>query len=346
MSQGPTFFLKHPLYLPPFSLPLEQPGETMEDLSSLWRFQENVEELKQKLMQTTFELESLKMEANEESIKNKEKVKSLLLLLQAAYEERDEARDQLQKLMSKFVPTTTATELPALLLFQAESPLNIPTKANSSITESNSLYETYNHQSYGSSPADSFFDGVSSPDFSTANMADSCKMSFVNQPYVTEYNAPQPLATGVDTPKTEKLDPFSAVIDNLVKGKALPQKGKLLQAVTEAGPLLQTLLVAGPLPQWRNPPPLQAFKIPSLLVNGCNTKNINQNLPSKPSSPSPKPLHSLLHTEMSRGSSQICSASSMFSFNNGPSGSCFNSALLMAPNVNTQILAAKRQKIQ
>uniref|UniRef100_A0A9I9EE52 Uncharacterized protein n=1 Tax=Cucumis melo TaxID=3656 RepID=A0A9I9EE52_CUCME len=35
------------------------------------------------------------MEANEESIKNKEEMKSLLLLLQATYEERDEARDQL-----------------------------------------------------------------------------------------------------------------------------------------------------------------------------------------------------------------------------------------------------------
>lgn len=286
------------------------------------------------------------MEANEESIKNKEKVKSLLLLLQAAYEERDEARDQLQKLMNRFIPTT-GTELPALLHFHPESPLNIPTKANSSITESNSHYETYNHHSYGSSPADSFFDGVSSPDFSTANMADSSKISFVTQPFVSEFDATQPpLVTGVNTPKTEKADPFSVVIDNLVKGKALPQKGKLLQAVTEAGPLLQTLLLAGPLPEWRNPPPLQAFKIPPLLVNGCNTRNINQSPPSKSSSLSPKPLHSLLHTEMSRGSPQFFSASSMLSFTNVPSGSCFNSALLMAPNVNPQILAAKRQKIQ
>uniref|UniRef100_A0A9I9E6A7 Uncharacterized protein n=1 Tax=Cucumis melo TaxID=3656 RepID=A0A9I9E6A7_CUCME len=46
------------------------------------------------------------MEANEESIKNKEKVKSLLLLLQVAYEERDEARDKLQKLMNKIMPTS------------------------------------------------------------------------------------------------------------------------------------------------------------------------------------------------------------------------------------------------
>uniref|UniRef100_A0A9I9E2Z8 Uncharacterized protein n=1 Tax=Cucumis melo TaxID=3656 RepID=A0A9I9E2Z8_CUCME len=46
------------------------------------------------------------MEANEESIKNKEKVKSLLLLLQAIYEERDEVRDQLQKLMNKIMPNS------------------------------------------------------------------------------------------------------------------------------------------------------------------------------------------------------------------------------------------------
>uniref|UniRef100_A0A9I9E6N3 Uncharacterized protein n=1 Tax=Cucumis melo TaxID=3656 RepID=A0A9I9E6N3_CUCME len=44
------------------------------------------------------------MEANEESIKNKEKVKSLLLLLHATYEERDETRDQLQKPMNKIMP--------------------------------------------------------------------------------------------------------------------------------------------------------------------------------------------------------------------------------------------------
>lgn len=46
----------------------------------------------------------------------------------------------------------------------------------------------------------------------------------------------------------------SVIIDKMVKGKALPQKGKLLRTVTEAGPLLHTLLLA-PLPQWKNPPP-------------------------------------------------------------------------------------------
>ncbi|KAH7289287.1 hypothetical protein KP509_31G068500 [Ceratopteris richardii] len=36
---------------------------------------------------------------------------------------------------------------------------------------------------------------------------------------------------------------------------ALPEKGKLLQAVMQAGPLLHNLLLAGPLPQWKYPPP-------------------------------------------------------------------------------------------
>ncbi|XP_054798143.1 uncharacterized protein LOC129303112 [Prosopis cineraria] len=45
------------------------------------------------------------------------------------------------------------------------------------------------------------------------------------------------------------------LVDSLVCGKPLPQKGRLLRTVTEAGPLLHTLLLA-PLPQWQNPPPL------------------------------------------------------------------------------------------
>ncbi|XP_028793168.1 uncharacterized protein LOC114748864 isoform X1 [Neltuma alba] len=44
------------------------------------------------------------------------------------------------------------------------------------------------------------------------------------------------------------------MVDRLVCGKPLPQKGRLLRTVTEAGPLLHTLLLAPP-PQWRNPPP-------------------------------------------------------------------------------------------
>ncbi|XP_042504516.1 uncharacterized protein LOC122081436 isoform X2 [Macadamia integrifolia] len=63
------------------------------------------------------------------------------------------------------------------------------------------------------------------------------------------------------------LEPPSAATVQLAPEKPLPEKGKLLQAVTKAGPLLQTLLLAGPLPQWRHPPPkLDSFEIPPVAI--------------------------------------------------------------------------------
>ncbi|XP_076910311.1 uncharacterized protein LOC143567919 [Bidens hawaiensis] len=51
--------------------------------------------------------------------------------------------------------------------------------------------------------------------------------------------------------------------------KALPEKGKFLEAVIKAGPLLQNLLLAGPLPHWQHPPPpLDTYQIPPPPVNG------------------------------------------------------------------------------
>ncbi|KAL1818890.1 hypothetical protein DCAR_0415119 [Daucus carota subsp. sativus] len=64
-------------------------------------------------------------------------------------------------------------------------------------------------------------------------------------------------------------------IDNLVRGKTLPQKGKLSRSVLDAGPLLETLLVAGPVPKWRNPPPLDTLSIPPFTGKGGYVKNFN-----------------------------------------------------------------------
>ncbi|KAK8493294.1 hypothetical protein V6N13_024732 [Hibiscus sabdariffa] len=46
------------------------------------------------------------------------------------------------------------------------------------------------------------------------------------------------------------------VIDTLIKGKPLPERGRLLEAVVETAPLLETLMITGQVPNWRNPPPL------------------------------------------------------------------------------------------
>ena len=294
---------------------------------------QNTEDLKQKLLYATLELESSRMAANEEMKKNKESIKQLLQLLKVAYQERDEARDQLQKVLNKAMLSTPPEFLTVRPQIQPESPLIKPTKANSSITESNSLSETYNHHSHGSPPVDSFFDTVTSPDLSNITMADSSNLAFVNQTFVQEYSG------------VAKIDQSSVVIDNLVRGKPLPQKGMLLQTVMEAGPLLQTLLVAGPLPRWRNPPTLQPFQIPPVSIKGCETSINNQKPAASMSYSVQKPLNSTPYVEMSCGSSQMFS-SSMLSFGTGHSGPCFTGGGLLTSggNINSQIPTGKRQR--
>ncbi|CAN1847023.1 hypothetical protein LINPERHAP1_LOCUS38426 [Linum perenne] len=223
----------------------------MEDLGSMWSYQESIEEVRQSLLYKTMELESVKSEANEKLKKCREDMNQLINLLKLAYQERDEAKDNLQKVLTKICPI--APESPILLQ-----------KANSSITESNSLSDNY------SSPVESFF-----------------------------HDSPE-LSTPATAAVTMKYDPFDAVVDNLVKGKTLPQQGKLLNAVMEAGPLLNTLMVAGPLPRWRNPPKVQTFKIPPVLIKGCDGNYA-------------------MGSELKGGLS--CASASMMSFGNGGGGS-------------------------
>ncbi|KAL6967445.1 hypothetical protein U1Q18_033255 [Sarracenia purpurea var. burkii] len=289
----------------------------MEDFASLWSYQESHDELKQKFLYATLELESVRAEANEEMRKNKECVKQLMQLLKIACHERDEARDHLQKLLNKLMPSSvnTLTHLPQI---DPDSPLVKPTKPNSSITESNSLSDTYNYHSYGSSPVDSFFDDVSpSPDLcNIKNIPDSSNnLAFVNQSF----------------------DQGSLVIDSIVKGKPLPQKGKLLPAVLEAGPLLQTLLVAGPLPRWRNPPPLQTFHIPPVSIKSHRDNSaIATQKPAANPSCVLKLLNSSPFIEMSCGSSEMFSTTPMLNFGSSASGT----------DAYDYVSAGKRQRLQ
>nr|GMD61356.1 uncharacterized protein LOC109193181 [Ipomoea batatas] len=73
----------------------------MEEIASLWNYEELQarDELKQRLLYTSLELEQLRIEACEETRKSSEYVKQLIHLVKIACRERDEARDQLQKLM-------------------------------------------------------------------------------------------------------------------------------------------------------------------------------------------------------------------------------------------------------
>ncbi|KAI4383838.1 hypothetical protein MLD38_009634 [Melastoma candidum] len=225
----------------------------MDELGSIWNAPESVEELKQKLLRTTLELEAARMEATEEAKKHKDSTRQFLCLLQTAYQERDDARSQLQKILSKLVvvPSDVAADFSSFSPVcpsqaHVENSLLIPGKANSGMTESSS-----HSLSHGSSTMSSFLEGVSSPELSNINSAVVDSGGIGNGSFASSV-----------------LDMGSSIIDDLAKGRSLPQKGKLLQAVTEAGPLLQTLLVAGPLPRWRNPPPLYPFRVPSVAGIG------------------------------------------------------------------------------
>ncbi|PRQ33897.1 hypothetical protein RchiOBHm_Chr5g0062781 [Rosa chinensis] len=325
----------------------------MEDMGSIWTtYQESTDDLNKKLLYTTLELETMKNLATE----SQENVKNLLNLLKVAYKERDEARDQLHKFFNK-ITASTPIDLPNVQfnqVVQPESPTLMPTKANSSITESNSLSETYNPQSHISSPVDSLFDAVSSPEFSNINMADSSNnMGFVKQPLVKEFNGSTIIPTGVvvSSGSSIKADPANEIIDNFVRGRPLPQKGMLLQAVMDAGPLLQTLLVAGPMPRWRNPPPLQPFKIPPVSIKGCEAAvSFNNQKPvASPTYVVHKTQNATSYPEMTRGFSQTCSAA-MLNFNNvNPNAVSYLNNSRMPSSISSfdhQIPIAKRHRLQ
>jgi len=177
--------------------------------------------------------------------------RELMNHLKMAYKERDEAREELQKLFKKLTAPTTLVEIPSSML--------IPTPTKSSITESNS-------PSHVSSPVDSLLEAVSSQDFS--NMIVDSQNNMV-------YHLQQPLVQSTRVSQRRTCDVGDEVIEHLAKRRTLPQKGMLLKAVVDAGPLLKTLLVAGPLPTWRNPPSSQTIETPCLKVQDFGSKNFN-----------------------------------------------------------------------
>ncbi|CAL0329124.1 unnamed protein product [Lupinus luteus] len=200
-------------------------------------YPQSEEELSDKLVNVTLELETMK------NVKD-ELFDSLML----AYRERDEARAELQKLINKTMPSITNHLQNIFGGVQHENHAMFPiAKANSSITESNTL-------SHGSPTVDSFFETVSSPEFSNITN-NNLSYSYLSQNLVQGFNN-----------SSACHDAENAIIDSISKVRPLPQKGKLVQAVIDAGPLLQNVLLAGPIPTWTNPPPLQHIKIPPLTI--------------------------------------------------------------------------------
>nr|GEZ64785.1 hypothetical protein [Tanacetum cinerariifolium] len=154
----------------------------------------------------------------------------MLQLLEVACQERDKARDQLRKLLNKiFMPSNdqqifnvTNPLTPNCFMGDQhhQGPLMILTKANSSITESNSLSDAYNHSS---SPVESLFDPIPSPEFSNIN---------VETPYVQDYTQIGGISNTLNgSSNMPKVDEATMVMEHMIKGKTLPQKGNLVQAI-------------------------------------------------------------------------------------------------------------------
>lgn len=96
--------------VPPNSFSLHSPLSLSLSLIDSCLNLQDMDELKQKLLYTTLELESARVQADEEMKKNEEFMKQLLQLLKLACQERDEARDQVQKLLAKLTPSTPPPE--------------------------------------------------------------------------------------------------------------------------------------------------------------------------------------------------------------------------------------------
>ncbi|KAL6516482.1 hypothetical protein OROGR_019787 [Orobanche gracilis] len=238
----------------------------MGEMAALWSYEENhdMEQLGQQLLYTTLELEKVKSEAMEEIRKNKEYIKQLIHLLTYAIQERDEARNQLHNL---------------LLINKHNNNFSLTTKTAES---SDNLSETYNYHSHGSSPVESLFEGNQSSELSNVTLVVQDTNPLIlntSNSNNNNNNNNNNQVNPVIVPTV--VDQGLVIIDNLVRGRVLPQKGKFLQAVLRAGPLLQTLLVAGPLPKWRNPPQFQPFQVPPLPIKACEVSNVVGQLGSR-----------------------------------------------------------------
>uniref|UniRef100_A0A803LCP0 Uncharacterized protein n=1 Tax=Chenopodium quinoa TaxID=63459 RepID=A0A803LCP0_CHEQI len=311
----------------------------MEDIDSFWSFPESVVELKQKLEYKTYELEMTKNETNEEIRKSNEQIKKLLQLLQTAYKERDEAKFQLQKVQQ-------------IMAF------NKPNNNNNAIDH---FIPTTNSSAFLAPPF--------SPDsplllanfaVTKANSTITDSSSFSLETHTTNNH------NNFSHPHSLVSSPAASSPDS-TKGKALPPKGKLLQAVLESGPLLSTLMVAGSLPQWRNPPGVLTHHIPPVNLKGCGVV-INQSPGGSKFCPSQPPQASNVSPQIimpnnvtnsyvvkgvgnselynnSSGSFGICT-SPMLDFGSGSSGSCLiGSRMMINPNVGFNCQIPKRQRI-
>ena len=252
------------------------------------------------------------MESNTEKKEYEETIKRLFVLLKRVCQERDEARDQLQFLLRNFQPCAPAeTSSSTILLPQLGHPkrqafLKYKTMPSMKSTEVSDMSpKAFSNCSHDLSLASlQSNEKHSSMCFSQTRIAESSNLALPKQP--SHQNKLGKIKADIGASRDNVADDIaSLVINKLAWGKPLPQKGRLLQTVTEAGPLLQTLLVA-PTPRWKNPPPLSSPLFPPSGTRD-NASTINDD---KANVNTNGVIPTSLSLAFPRGPSQVSSASS------------------------------------
>ncbi|KAJ3676520.1 hypothetical protein LUZ60_003932 [Juncus effusus] len=175
--------------------------------SSIWNhhqdfFPQNTDELKQRLIRSTWELETLKSNASEELRKKDETINKLITIIKITTKERDEANEQLNTFLS---------------LLQSKNPQQTGC-VNSGLTESDSLSDSQTR--------------TNTTDVESFHQADSCNITntttIVSAPAVKYDHGSliiDELAKKRVLPETGKLL------------QAVMSAGPLLQTLMVAGPL-------------------------------------------------------------------------------------------------------------
>uniref|UniRef100_A0A7N0VEP5 Uncharacterized protein n=1 Tax=Kalanchoe fedtschenkoi TaxID=63787 RepID=A0A7N0VEP5_KALFE len=256
------------------------------NLSPYFCHGKSVEELGQSWLCTTVELESLRMQAQEEIRRRDEQLEHVKELLFRAMVERDEAVQKCQTLQAE------------RLLLQQQQLVH-----SNQMQQQQLIKEIKNTAADPLSGHSSIEDEPVKPLDSNNISSSDCDESIVSSPAADPVPVPAPIIHHTHS----KLQSFhEEVMERLLlpdNNRPLPEKGKLLQAVMNAGPLLQTLLLAGPLPQWRHPPPpLDSFEIPPVTININSSSKISRKRgltshcsDSPPESHKLQKQHTLLH---------------------------------------------------
>ncbi|KAK7245234.1 hypothetical protein RIF29_40069 [Crotalaria pallida] len=208
---------------------------------------------------------SATMEGNTEIMKYEETIKHLFKLLKRVCQERDEAREQLQFLLRNLQPCNSAETNGSISQFgQYPKPptvLNYKTKLSMKNTRASDISSkaffdlslaspSSNEKHFEYQGSHTINEKHSYKESSHTRKVESNNLALPKQP---NYQS----KLGASRDNINMVGSSSLAIDKVACEKPLPQKGRLLQTVTEAKPLLQTLLLT-PLQQWQTPPSLSS----------------------------------------------------------------------------------------